>query len=102
MPGDLTLPEFVEAGGKARQGSLEVVADLAIEGGAFANEVAAMADEQLQGSPGGVACGFEKGAASDGGAVHGHEVGVVGLVAGINGLAILLGDKGVDDACLKV
>ena len=36
----------------------------------------------------------------DGGAVHGEEVGVVGFVAGIGGLAVLLGGVGVKDADL--
>ena len=78
-----------------------MVADLAVEGGAFADQVAAMADEQLQGGPGLVAGGFEQGAAGDGGAMDGGQVGVVGLVAGIDGLAILLGDEGMEDAGLE-
>ena len=41
------------------------------------------------------------GAAGDGGAVDGGQVGVIGLVAGIDGLAILLGDEGVEDAGLE-
>ena len=49
VPGDGAVPELVEAGGEAGQGGLEVVADLAVEGGALADEVAAVADEELQG-----------------------------------------------------
>ncbi len=101
VPGDRAVPELVEAGGEAGQGGFEVFADLAVEGGAFADEVAALADEQLQGGPGFVAGGFEEGAAGDGGAVDGGQVGVVGLVAGIDGLAILLGDEGMEDARLE-
>ena len=56
---------------------------------------------QLQGGPGFVAGGFEQGEAGDGGAVDGGQVGVVGLVAGIDGLAVLLGGEGVDDAGLE-
>jgi hypothetical protein len=60
-----------------------------------------MADEQLQGRPGLVPRGFQKRAARDRGAVDGGQVGVIGLVAGINGLAVLLGDKGMEDARLE-
>jgi len=56
----------------------------------------------VQGGPGFVAAGFEQGATGDGGAVHGGEVGVVGLVAGIDRLAVLLGDEGMKDAGLEV
>src|SRR5438132_12673868 len=101
MPGDGAVEELVEAGGEARQGGFEVVADLAVEGSAFADEVATLADEQEQGGPGFVAGGFEEGAAGDGGAVDGGQVGVVGLVAGIDGLAVLLSNKGMEDACLE-
>src|SRR6516165_2611907 len=100
-PGYGAVPEFVEAGGKARQAGLEVFADLTVEGGAFADQVAPLADEQLQGGPGLVAAGFLEGAAGDGGAVNGAEVGVIGFVAGINGLAILLGDEGMENAGLE-
>jgi hypothetical protein len=101
MPGDLALPELVEAGGVAGHGRFEVVADLAVEGGAFADQVAAVADDQLQGGPGFIAAGLEQGAAGDGGAVEGGQVGVIGLGAGVDGLAVLLGDEGVQDACLE-
>ena len=95
------VPELIEASGEAGQGGLEVVADLAVEGGAFADEVAAVADDQLQRGPGLVAGGLEQSAAGDGGAMDGGEVGVVGLVAGIDGLAVLLGGEGVQDARLE-
>jgi hypothetical protein len=75
--------------------------DLAIEGGAFADQVAALADEQQQGGPGFIAWGFHQGAAGDGGAMDGGQVGVIGFVAGIDRLAVLLGDEGVKDACLE-
>ena len=58
VPGNGALPEFVEAGGEAGQGRLQVVANLTIEGGALADQIAAMADEQLQGGPGFVAGRF--------------------------------------------
>ena len=101
VPGDGAVPELVEAGGEAGQGGFEVVADLAVEGGAFADQVAALADEELQRGPGFVAGRFEQSAAGDGGAMDGGQVGVVGLVAGIDGLAILLGDEGMEDARLE-
>src|SRR5262249_53825019 len=95
------FPELIEAGGKAGQGGFEVIPDLAIESSPFADEIAAMADDELQGGPGLVARRFEQGAAGDGGAMDGGEVPVIGLVAGIGGLAILLGAKGMEDACLE-
>jgi hypothetical protein len=101
VPGHSAVPELVEAVGESGEGSLEVVADLAVEGGAFADQIAAVTDEQLQGGPGFVAGGLQESAAGDGGAMDGGEVGVVGLVGGVGGLAILLGDEGVKDACLE-
>lgn len=101
VPGDDALPELVEAGGIAWQRGLQVIADLAVERRAFANQVAAMADDELQGGPGFIAGGFEQCAAGDRGAVDGGQVGVVGFVAGINGLAVVLGDEGMEDAGLE-
>jgi hypothetical protein len=101
VPRDRALPKLVEAGGETGEGRFEVVADLAVEGGVFADEITAMADEQVQGSPGLVARGFEERTAGDGGAVNSGQVGVIGLVAGIDGLAILFGGEGVEDAGLE-
>src|SRR5262249_54277043 len=101
VPGDRTLPELVEAGGEAGEGGFEVVADLAIEGGAFADEIAALANDELRGGPGFVAGSFEQVDAGDRGAVNGGQVGVIGLVAGIDGLAVLLGGEGMEDAGLE-
>jgi hypothetical protein len=94
VPGDGAVPEVVEAGSEAGEGGLEVLAGLAVEGGALADEVAAVAAEQLQGGPVGIAGGLEEGTAGDGGAVQRGQVLVVGLVAGIDGLAELAGDEG--------
>ena len=44
---------------------------------------------------------LEEAEAVDGGAMDGGEVGVVGLVAGVGGLAELLGGEGMDDADLE-
>src|SRR5580704_8656303 len=85
MPGDRAVPELVEASGEAGYDGFEVLADLAVEGGALLDQVAAMADQELQGGPGLVAGGFEQGAA----------------VAGIDRLTVLLGDEGVQDARLE-
>jgi hypothetical protein len=49
--GNRALPELVEAGGVAGHGGFAVIADLAIKGGAFADQVAAVADQELQGGP---------------------------------------------------
>ena len=78
-----------------------MVADLAVEGRALADQVAAVADHQLQRGPSLVAGGFQKRAARDGSAMDGSQVGVVGFVAGINRLAVLLGDKRMEDAGLE-
>src|SRR5258708_2676740 len=101
MPGDLALEELAEAVGEAGESGVEMLADLAVEGSAFADEVAAMADDELQAGPGLVAFLLLEGAAGDGSAVQGSEVGVVGLDAGIDGVSILLGDEGMDAACLE-
>jgi hypothetical protein len=85
----------------AGQGRFEMVADLAVEGGAFADQVAAVADQQLQGGPGFVTGRFEQGAAGDGGAMNCEQVRVIGLVAGVDGLTILLGGEGMQDAGLE-
>src|SRR5207249_8140494 len=82
-------------------GGFQVVANLAVQGGAFADQIAAVPDDELQRGPGLVAGRFEQRTTGDGGAVDGREVGVVGFVAGIDGLAVLLGDEGVQDACLE-
>ena len=101
MPGNGTFPELVETSGVARQASFEMVANLAIEGSAFGDEVATMANDELQLGPRFVACGFEQSTTGDGGAVDGREVPVVGLVAGIDGLAVLLGNEGMENARLE-
>ena len=101
VPGNQALEELAEAVGVARQSRFEVLADLAVERGAFADEVAALADDQLQLGPGLVAFLLLERTAGDGGAVQGSEVGVIGLDAGIDGLSVLLGDEGMKDACLE-
>ena len=41
------IPEVLKAGREARQGGVEVFADLALQGGIFVDEVAALTAEQL-------------------------------------------------------
>ena len=101
MPGKSALPKLVEAGGVAGQRGFEMVADLAVEGGAFADQIAAMTDDELQGGPGFVARRFQQSAAGDGSAMDGGQIRVVGFVAGIDGLSILFGDEGMKDARLE-
>jgi hypothetical protein len=78
-----------------------VFADLAIEGSAFADQVAALADEQLQGGPGDIARRLQQSTAGDGGAVQGGKIGIVGFVAGVDALAVLFGNEGMEDAGFK-
>src|SRR5262249_6455166 len=92
----------VEAGSEARQGSFEVFANLTVERGTFAHQVAAMADDELQGGPGLVPCGLQQRATGDRSAVDRVQVGIVGLVARVDRLAILLGDEGVHNARLEI
>src|SRR5260370_24029164 len=101
VPRNGTLPELGEAGGVAGHGGFQVVANVAVEGGAFADQVAAVADDELQRGPGLVAGGFEQRATGDGRTMDGGQVGVVGFVAGIDRLAVVLGDKGMQDARLE-
>src|SRR5258708_33199487 len=101
VPGNGTIPQPAEAGGEAGKGGFQVIPDLTVEGRAFADEIATMADEQLQRGPRFVAGRFLQGAAGDGGAMDGIQIGIIGFVAGIDGLAILFGDEGVEDAGLE-
>jgi hypothetical protein len=60
-----------------------------------------MADQELKRGPGLVAGGFEQGAAGDRRTMDGGQIGVVGFVAGVDGNAVLLGDEGMENACLE-
>jgi hypothetical protein len=83
LEGDVAVPELVEAGGIAGHGGIEVFADLAGEGGSLVDQVAAMADEELQLPPRFLGRGFEECEAVDGRALDGGEIGVAGLVVGV-------------------
>ena len=101
VQGGGVLPERGEAGGVAGEGGVEVLLDLQAERRSLADQVAAVAGEQLQLAPARVPLRFQQGEAVDGGAVDGVQVGVVGLDAGVGGLAELLGGEGVDGAGLE-
>src|SRR6266436_2281116 len=100
MPGRLAIPELAEAVGQAGVGGIEVLADLTAQSRGLLYEIAAVANDELQGLPSLVERDVGQGEAGGGGAVQGVQVGVVGLVVGIGGLAELLGGEGVDDARL--
>ena len=42
MPGDGAFPQLVEAGGEAGEGGIEMITDLAVESGDFAEEIATL------------------------------------------------------------
>ena len=83
---------------KAGHGGMKDFADLTLQDGVLVHQVAALAAEELDGDvevrPG----GFAQPEAVGGGPPDGGEVGVVGLVVGIGGLAILLGRERMDEA----
>ena len=60
-----------------------------------------MSFEQAQVLPVVIEVGFEQRTTVDGSAMDGEEIGVVGFVAGVGGLAKLLGGEGMDDARLQ-
>jgi len=101
VQGQRAFPELGEAGGVAGQRGVEMLADLTAEGRALVDQIAAVPDQQLEFSPGPVERGLGQGEAAAGGAVDGRQIGVVGFLTGVAGLAELLGGKGVDDADLE-
>src|SRR5262249_60463393 len=87
-----------EALGVAGHGGLEDFADLALQRGVLVHQVAAVAAQQLD-RPVVVGPGrLPQAEAVGGGAADGGQVGVVGLVARVGGLAVLLGGEGVGQA----
>src|SRR5262249_3509958 len=80
LPGTITSPEIAKAGGEAGEGGVEVLADLRLQRGGLADEVASVSDEELKSSPSLVQALLDEGEAADGGAEQGEQVGVVGLV----------------------
>jgi len=75
--------------------------DLALQGAAFAHEVAAMTNEQLQLAIRFVLFGFEEREAIDGGAMNGGEIIVVSFAVGIARLPERLGSEGMHDTRLE-
>jgi hypothetical protein len=60
-----------------------------------------MAYHELERGPGLITRGFEQSTAGDGRSLDRGQVGVVGLVTGIDREAILFGDEGMEDAGLE-
>jgi hypothetical protein len=98
VPGTGAFPELVEASGEAGEGGIEVLADLAADQGHLEDEIATMANKELQGLPCFIKRALDQGEAVDSGPVDGRQVGVVGFVTGITGLAELFGGEGMDNA----
>ena len=99
--GGAVVPEVAEAFGVAGHGGMEDFTDLTLEHGVLVHQVAAMAAEQLDRQ---VVVGpgrFQQSEAVRGGAPEGGQVGVVGFVAGVGGLAVVLGGEGMDQARLE-
>lgn len=101
MPGDGAVEEFAEALGEARPSGLEVVADLAVQRSTFADQIATMADQETERKPGFVKGLLEQGRAGECGPMDGEQIGIIGLVAGIDRSTELLGGIGVDDTGLE-
>ena len=78
-----------------------MITDLASKRDRLADEVPAVAGQKLDLVVGRVVGRLGEPEAVDGGAVDGGDVGVVGLVAGVGGLAELLGGERMDDADLE-
>jgi hypothetical protein len=80
---------------------MEDFTDLTTQHRVFIDQVAPVPAEELQGQvllgPG----GLEQAEAVGAGTEDGGEVGVVGLVVGVGGLAVLLGGEGVDQPRLE-
>jgi len=94
-------PQVGEVGGEARVRGVEVLADLRPQGRGLADELAAVTDQELKRRPRFVPARLDQREAADGGAVDRRQVGVIGLVAGVGGLAKLFGGERMDDAGLE-
>src|SRR5262245_51755773 len=103
MPGHehakLRFENIIETACVSGQAGLDVLEDLAAEQGLLLDQVAAMAGPELQRRIGRVARGLLQAEAVDGGAEDPRlRVGRVGLGVVVGGLAVVAGDRGVDDA----
>lgn len=98
--GGAVVPAVAEPFGVAGPGGLEDVTDLTVQDGARIDQVAALAAPQLPGDVGLGPGRFEQAETVAGGAAASGPVGVVGLVAGVGGLARRLDGAGMDQAGL--
>jgi hypothetical protein len=92
---------LVEARGRTGQRGFARFADLAAQGRGLADQIAAVADAELAARPGLLRRWFEEGKARDRSTLDSRQVGVIGLVARVLGLAELLGREGMDHARLQ-
>src|SRR5262249_8374979 len=90
------LPEVAEAAGVAGHRRVQLFKDLTPENSILIHQVAAVAAEHLQRDVGLRPGRLDQAEAVRRGAEDGGEVGVVGLVLRVGGLAVLLGGEGVD------
>src|SRR4029079_7742648 len=96
---ELALEYIIETTCVPGQAGLDVLEDLAAEQGLLLDQVAAMAGPELQRRIGRVARGSLRAEAVDRGAEDPRlRVGRVGLGVVVGGLAVMAGDRGVDDA----
>ena len=98
---DLTGEDIIEQIFISGHGGVQVLADLAAEPAGFDDEVATMADPDLKLLEHRRRGRVDQTEAMNGGVVDGLQVGVVGLVSGVGGLAELIGGQGIDDADLE-
>ena len=84
-----------EQGREAGQHRLQMLADLALNRRALANEIPPMSDPRPQASRGFVQRRLAQAKAGHGGAVDGRQIVVIGLVAGVGRLPELLGGEGM-------
>ena len=75
--------------------------DLAAQRNALLDQVTPVPRQQLETDREGIGRRFEQAETIDGAALHGGQIGVVGLVAGVGGLPMLLGGQRVDDPDLE-
>ena len=99
--GDIALEEVGEAGVVSWHEDIQVLADLASQGDALADQVAAMPGQELELVVGRIGGGLGRPKPLTAARWMAREVGVVGLVAGVGGLAELLGGERMDDADLE-
>lgn len=80
---------------------MKMFVDLAAQRNGLLDQVTAVPRQQLQTDREGIGWRFEQAEAIDSAALHGGQIGVVGLVAGVGGLPMLLGGQRVHDPDLE-